>query len=163
MSSRGGRVKRVAQRTQEWVRQTAPTLDSDSDIPSLASSSDEEDSDIEIERKKSLDKPSASSREKSPEYGTGGLVDNETVTSEAEDSDKEDKSSILASEDVLEEDEEDEDDDDEDSDFIQSVAKVVFLDSNNKTSRRKLPNVKRRLRRHLHQMLPLVAAGLIGI
>ena len=126
MSSRGGRVKRVAQRTREWVRQTAPTLDSDSDILSLASSSDEEDSDIEIERKKSLDKPSASSREKSPEYGTGGLVDNETVTSEAEDSDKEDKSSILASEDVLEEDEEDEDEDDEDSDFISERGEGGF-------------------------------------
>jgi len=49
MSSTRGRVKRIAQRTREWVSQTAPTPDSDSDIPSLASS-DEEDSDIEIER-----------------------------------------------------------------------------------------------------------------
>ena len=122
MSSRGGRAKRVAQRTREWVSKTVPTPDSDSDIPSLASS-DEEDSEIEIERKQSLAK---SSREKSPEYGTGGLVDNETVTSEAEDSDKEDKSSFLASEDVLEEDEDDEDDDDEDSDFISERGEGGF-------------------------------------
>ena len=141
MSSTRGRVKRVAQRTREWVSKTVPTLDSDSDIPSLASS-DEEDSDIEIERKNSLDKPSASSREKSPEYGTGGLVDNETINP---------KQSILIRKinrasllrrmywkrmrktrrrmmmiQIS----------------FQSVAKVVFLDSNNKTSRRKLRNVK---------------------
>ena len=101
-----------------------PNVDSDSDIPSLASS-DEEDSDTEIERKKSLAKPSAASREKSPEYRTGGLPDNETISSEAEASDKEDKSSILASEDVLEEDEEDEDDD-EDSDFISERGQGGF-------------------------------------
>ena len=41
MSSTRGRVKRVAQRTREWVRQTAPTLDSDSDVPSLVSSDEE--------------------------------------------------------------------------------------------------------------------------
>ena len=53
-------------------------------------------------------------------------MDNETATSEAEDSDQEDKSSFLASEDVLEEDEKDEDDDDEDSDFISERSQGGF-------------------------------------
>ena len=54
------------------------------------------------------------------------MPDNETISSEAEDSDKEDKSSILASEDVLEDDEEDEDDDEEDSDFISERGQGGF-------------------------------------
>ena len=97
MASRG-RVKAIAQRTRNWVRETAPSPDSDSDVTSLESSSDEDESDEEPQRFQSRTTHSDSSPCKSPEFGTGGLNDNETISDDVEASDGQDKARSEAAE-----------------------------------------------------------------
>ena len=79
-----GRVKAVARRVEDWVSQTAASASRDLVVPSPVPSPDEDECEYERERAYSNESADDASGRRSPEYGTGGLNDNVTITDEEE-------------------------------------------------------------------------------
>ena len=77
-----GRVKAVARRVNEWVSQTAASASRRLVVPSPVPSPDMDQCEEERERADSNELADDASGRRSPEYGTGGLNDNVTITDE---------------------------------------------------------------------------------
>ena len=76
----GGRVKAMARRVEEWVSETATSASRGLVVPSPVPCPGDDESDEERERADSNGSVDDASGRRSPEYGTGGLNDNITIT-----------------------------------------------------------------------------------
>ena len=75
-----GRVKAMARRADEWVSETAASASRGLVVSSPVPFPGDDESDEERERADSNESGDDASARRSPEYGTGGLNDNITIT-----------------------------------------------------------------------------------
>ena len=105
----GGRIKRIARRVDEWVSQTAASTSRFLNVPSPVSFPDEDECEEERERADSNESANDASGRRSPEYETGGLNDNVTISDEDEEEIEEQEDEIAEQEEEEEECSDDED------------------------------------------------------